>query len=396
METRRALVCAPKMPEFDREGGSRRVFHLIEFFQEAGWTVSFIAQNASNGERYARALQQKGVPVYVSHNAWAGGEECLIDPAHLMATCHFDLVVIAFWNLAEYYLPIIRSVSPKTRVIVDSIDLHFLRRSRSILKQHGEHGSLLDPQYAHEMMRELNVYAAAEAVLTVSPKEANLVNDFVGSLSHAYPVALMEDLPRSPFVFSERKGILFIGNFRHPPNIEAVQYLCKEVLPLIEKSVLAEHPVYIVGNELNKSIGEPCGQLNNIRLIGWVPSVLPYLQQARISVIPLLYGAGTKTKLIQSSTVGTPSVSTTIGIEGLDLQHDKHVLVANNPADFAKSIQRLLEDRELWQRLSTQGRTQITAVHGRPAVYTSLMSVVSEVMQKELKHADVPQEISAD
>ncbi len=68
METRRALVCAPKMPEFDREGGSRRVFHLIEFFQEAGWTVSFIAQNASDGERYARALQQKGVPVYVSHN----------------------------------------------------------------------------------------------------------------------------------------------------------------------------------------------------------------------------------------------------------------------------------------------------------------------------------------
>lgn len=397
METRRALVCSPRMPEFDREGGSRRVFHLIEFFQEAGWAVSFMAQSAGDGERYARVLQQKGVPVYVSGGVWPGGGQSYISPADLMATGNFDVVIIAFWYLVENYLPIIRSVSPKTRIVADSIDLHFLRESRSLLKPHGENGSSgsLDPRYAHEMMRELNAYAAADAVLTVSQKEADLVNDFMNAPSHAYPLALMEDLPPSPLAFSERKGILFIGNFRHLPNTVGVKYLCQEVLPLIKESVLAEHPVYIVGNELDPGIAEPCRRLGNVRLVGWVPSILPYLQSARIAVVPLQFGAGTKTKLIQSLTVGTPSVSTTVGIEGLDLEHGEHVLVADNPIDFANSIEQLLEDRETWERLATQGRIHIAGLHGREAVYDSFKRVLSAVMQNEAKRADVPHEMTA-
>jgi len=385
------------MPEFDREGGSRRVFHLIEFFLEAGWAVSFITRQARDGERYAKALQQLGVPVYVSDDVWPGGEQCLIHPADLIAAGNFDIAIIAFWYLAEYYLPIIRSVSPKTRIVADSIDLHFLRESRTLLKPHGDNGSCgaLDPNYAQEMMRELNVYAASDAVLTVSQKEADLVNDFVNVPSHASPLALMEDLPPSPLDFSKRKGILFIGNFRHQPNTAGVKYLCQEILPLIKESVLAEHPVYIVGNELDAGIAEPCARLGNVRLVGWVPSVLPYLQNARIAVVPLRFGAGTKTKLIQSLTVGTPSVSTTVGIEGLDLEHGEHVLVADNPIDFANSIERLLEDRELWEHLAIQGRIHIAGLHGRQAVYNSFKRVLSAVMQNEAKPADVSQEITA-
>ena len=385
------------MPEFDREGGSRRVFHLIEFLQEAGWAVSFIAQYARDGERYARVLQQRGVPVHVSvGGAWPGGEQCSIHPADLIAAGNFDLAIIAFWHMVEYYLPIIRSVSPKTRIVADSIDLHFLRESRTLFKPHGDNGSsgILDPKYAQGMIGELNAYAASDAVLTVSQKEADLVNDFVNEPFHAYPVALMEDLPPSPLDFSERKGILFVGNFRHLPNTAGVKYLCSEVLPLIKESVLAEHPVYIVGNELDPGIAEPCRRLGNVRLVGWVPSVLPYLQNARISVVPLRFGAGTKTKLIQSLAVGTPSVSTSLGIEGLNLEHGEHVLVADSPIDFGNSIEHLLENRELWQRLEIQGRTHINRVHGREAVYNSFMQVIAEVMQKEVKHADVSQGIA--
>lgn len=393
METRRALVCSPRMPEFDREGGSRRVFHLIEFFLEAGWAVTFMAQNGSDGERYAKALQQKGVPVYVSGSPWPGGEQVVINPEDLFATGNFDVVIIAFWYLVENYLPMIRQVSPKTRIIADSIDLHFLRESRGILKPGGQNGSgVLDPNYAQGMMRELNAYAASDAVLTVSQKEADLVNDFVNAPSHAYPLSLMEDLPASPFGFCERKGILYIGNFRHQPNTEAVNYLCEEVLPLIKESVLAEHPVYIVGNELDPGLAQPCRLLGNVRLVGWVPSILPYLQSARIAVVPLTFGAGTKTKLIQSLTVGTPSVSTTVGIEGLHLQDGENILVADNASDFANAIEHLLENRELWERLATQGRIHIAALHGREAVYDSFNRMIAAVMQTKAKNSSVPQE----
>jgi glycosyltransferase involved in cell wall biosynthesis len=397
METKRALVCSPKMPEFDREGGSRRVFHLIEFFQEAGWAVSFMAQNASDGERYARVLQQKGVPVYVIEAAWPGGEDCLVDPAKLIAAANFDIAVTAFWYVAELLIPIIRSGSPKTRIVADSIDLHFLRESRSILNPNSDNGSsgTLDSRYALDMIRELNAYAESDAVLTVSQKEADLVNDFVNEPSHAYPLALMEDLPLSPLPFDERKGILYVGNFRHLPNTEAIKYFCHEVLPLIDERILAEHPVYVVGNELEPDVVE-LGELRKyVQFVGWVPSLLPYFQKARISVVPLPFGAGTKTKLIQSLTVGTPSVSTTVGIEGLDLEHGEQVLVADNAVDFANAIEHLLESKEMWQRLAVQGRAHITGLHGRDAVYNSFKRVLSAVMQKEAKQVAAPRKLQS-
>ena len=389
MKTKRALVCAPKLPEFDHEGGSRRIFHLIELFRQAGWAVSFIAQNGIGGERYARTLQQMGVATYVSRDPWSDGNEALINPNLLIATGHFDLALIAFWYHAEDYLPIIRSLSPETRVVVDSIDLNFLRQSRSIFcKPNGNESSgMLDAHYAQEMMRELNVYAAADAVLTVSQKEAELINDFVNDPSSAYSLPDMEEIEASTLPFAERKGMLFIGNFRHPPNEQAVEYLYKDVLPRLKPDILAEHPVYIIGTGLNKTVINYASGLKNVLMLGWVPSVIPYLQCARISLIPLLYGAGTKRKLMQSMVVGTPSVSTSIGIEGFDLQDGLHVLVADDPSTFATSITRLLTDEELWHRLVLEGRNHILEEHSREAVATRFAAIISQITRKPVKRS---------
>lgn len=387
MKTKKALICAPRLPEFDREGGSRRIFHLVEFFRQAGWAVSFMAQNGIDCDRYAQTLQQMGIPTYASDNPWSVGEECLIAPEELITAGRFDIVLVAFWNHAERLLPLIRSLSPETRVMIDSIDLHFLRRSRQVFCESKGNGSsaALGASYADEMMRELNVYAAAEAVLTVSQKEADLINDFTGDPALAYSVPDTEDLELSPIPFADRRGMLFVGNFRHPPNVQAVEYLCKEVLPLVKPDLLARHPVYIVGNGLDDTIIGYGKALDHVLMVGWVPSVLPYLQQVRISLIPLLYGAGTKRKLMQSIMVGTPSVSTSIGVEGLGLEDGLHVLVADGPSRFASALTRLVEDEDLWRRLAVQGRSHIIAAHGREAVAARFTSVISEIMKKPVK-----------
>jgi glycosyltransferase involved in cell wall biosynthesis len=384
--TRRVLVCAPKMPEFDREGGLRRLFHLIEFLRLSGWAVSFVAQNATDGERYAHTLQQMGVATYASRNPWAGGQESLVNPEALIATGHFDLILISFWEQAELYLPAVRALAPDAKVVVDSVDLHFLRKSRHAFCAADERAltGKLDPQYANEMIRELNVYAAMDAVLTVSQKEADLINDFVGDPTLAYAVPDTEDLPAALLPFAERKGLLFVGNFRHPPNVQAVEWLCKEILPRVTPELLAQHPVYVVGNGINETKID-YGCLKNVITVGWVPSVLPYLQSARISVIPLLYGAGTKRKLMQSLMVGTPCVSTSIGVEGLNLEHGLHVLVADDAAQFAKGIESLLTDEELWEKMRLEGRSHILAAHGRETVRACLDSVLGQILSKPAK-----------
>jgi glycosyltransferase involved in cell wall biosynthesis len=265
-------------------------------------------------------------------------------------------------------------------VVVDSVDIQFLRQARRVFcdpRRNGEPRAL-DNKYAQEMRRELNVYAAADAVLTVSQKEADLINDFIGK-PPAFAIPDMEDADASTVAFENRKGMLFVGNFRHPPNIQAVKYLCDDILPKVPPAILAEHPVYIIGNDPDETVLKCCQGRNDVRLVGWVPSVLPYLQQARLSLVPLLYGAGTKRKLMQSLMAGTPCVSTPIGIEGLNLQHDRHVLVAEDAASFAASITRLITDRELWRCLADEGRKFVSSVHGREPVFARFNSVFDEL-----------------
>jgi glycosyltransferase involved in cell wall biosynthesis len=381
-KAKRALVCAPRMPEFDREGGSRRIFHFLEFFRQAGWSVSFAADNWEGGERYAQTLQQMGVPVYAFQRACSNAKDALTNPGDLFRAGRFDLVLFAFWDGAEPYIPLVRGLSPETKVVVESIDLHFLRKSRRVFCSPRRNGrpALLDAGYAHEMRRELNVYASADAVLTVSQKETDLVNDLIGKpLARAIPDT--EDLSASAVPFIERRGMLFVGNFRHPPNVQAVEYLCRDILPKIPPAILAEHPVYIVGNDPNETVINCCREWSAVRLVGWVPSVLPYVQRVRISLIPLLYGAGTKRKLMQSLMAGTPAVSTPIGIEGLNLEHDRHVLVAEDATAFAASVTQLIKDEELWRRLADEAGNHIRTAHSPEAVFARFTEVLDGIVR---------------
>jgi O-antigen biosynthesis protein len=372
-----ALLCAPLLPEYDREGGSRRLFNFVEFLTEAGWEVTFATRHGRGGERYVEVLQQRGVETYTS---LGNG----LDRA--IATGQFAVAILAFWYLAEECIPRIRRLSPQTRVLVDSIDLHFLRNARRALfgRGAGRAAASLDASYAGEMVRELNAYAAADGVLAVSAKEAALIDDLAGGPNLAHVVPLAEDLEPSPIPFAERKGILFVGNFNHPPNVEGAQHLLREILPRVDSRLLADHPMYVVGNAMTQKLQHLVAG-PNIRLVGWVPSVLPYLHRARITVVPLLHGAGTKHKLIQALMAGTPTVATNIGVEGLSVQNGKHALVADDPAMFAAHMEKLLRSETVWNRLSHAGRAHVLQHHGRQAVRAQLERSLAATLAREPK-----------
>jgi glycosyltransferase involved in cell wall biosynthesis len=382
MKTKRALVCAPLLPEYDRESGGQSILDLVLYLREAGWAVSYAAENGNTpgADRYVRILQQRGVTTFRGFNGRM---------RDLIASECLDLVVCAFWYIAEKILPVVRQVSPATRVAVNTMDLHFLRNARRLLARGVTNPASegLDATYGSEMIRELNTYAASDAAFTVSAKEAGLLNDFVGNPDLARVVTDNEELPFSEVPFEARRGILFLGNFRHPPNTEAAEFLCKGILPQLDAAITAEHPVYIVGNAAGDKIRDLARGVPNVHVVGWVPSVLPYLHRTRLSVVPLLHGAGTKRKMLQALMAGAPTVSTTVGIEGLDLRNEEHVLVADDPVCFAQSIRRLLDDIDLCARLTRQGRAFVAPVYSRDAVSKRFLKIISDVLRKAPKLA---------
>jgi GT2 family glycosyltransferase len=372
---RSVLICAPGLPEFDRESGSQRVFDHIDAFQQMGWTVTYAARGADPASPYARLLEERGVKT-----------ECdFTNIGRLLVANRFDLALCAFWRTGDRLLPLIRAKSPHTRVVVDSVDLHFLRNGRRIDPGWDYRTGEVGPEHGREMRAELAVYEAADAVLTVSQNEAEILREIAGERLFPLVVPDGEDLPFSSVPWPSRRGIVFIGNFRHPPNAEAVAWLLQEIVPLLPESVRREHPVSIVGNGAGEDVRALAATVENVRVVGWVPSIVPYLSNARVMVAPLLHGAGTKRKLIQALMIGAPSVVTSIAAEGLPIRHEGHVLIADDAVSFAASIVRLVEDDPLAARLAEAGRAAVQTAHSRAAARAALRDAAERAMRLEPK-----------
>lgn len=292
MKRRQAFIGSYYMPQPDLDSASRRLLHFVEFLQTSGWDVAVGYKNDAGVDSFGTRLREQGVPTYSLLQS---------DIADVIRTHEFDLALLAFWHIAEPLVPAFRMLAPDTRLVVDSTDLHFVRHARRVFSPQvrARSSALLDGEFADELVRELNVYSTADLILTVSQKEAGLLDDLLGSPSTA-PVPDCEELSRSEVPFEQRRGIVFVGNFEHPPNAEGVRYLCEEVVPLLPSDLLDEHPLYIVGNDLRDELRAFGRGLRGVRMVGWVPSVVPYLEQARVSLLPLLFGAGTKRKMIQT------------------------------------------------------------------------------------------------
>lgn len=376
MKTERALICSHYLPQPDLDSYSRRLFHFVGFLRDAGWDVACVARSPRGVAEFAHLLADRGVAVA------AGFDEHEDNVRRAAAAAHCDIAILGFWNFAEPLIHILRAVSPATRLIVDSGDLHFLRTARGILRNAAPRLGLLGPEFADATAREINVYAAADAVLAVSSKEAGLIGDLIAAADRVHVVPDCDDFAASPVPFTERQGMFFVGNFEHAPNVEAVRFLCGEVLPQLDPDLLAAHPVYLAGSNMTDEVRGIAAGWSAVKLLGWVPSVVPYFERVRVSLLPVLHGAGTKRKLIQALATGTPTVSTSIGAEGFDLRDGEDALIADDPFHFAVGIARLLTDAELWQRLATHGRERIGREHSGAIARERLFAAIAAARRK--------------
>jgi glycosyltransferase involved in cell wall biosynthesis len=148
-------------------------------------------------------------------------------------------------------------------------------------------------------------------------------------------------------------GIVFTGLMSYRPNIDAVTYFVREVLPLIHRTRPAE-TLTIVGWGLTDEVRALLGP--QIIATARVPDVRPYLAGASVVVAPIRIGSGTRLKVLEALSMARPLISTPLACEGLDLVSGSHLLVADNPTRFAESVIHLLENRPLAERLGAAGR----------------------------------------
>jgi glycosyltransferase involved in cell wall biosynthesis len=150
--------------------------------------------------------------------------------------------------------------------------------------------------------------------------------------------------------------IVMTGFMKTRPNIDGATHFVQAILPLILKSRPSAR-FYIVGGSPPDEVRALAGP--NVVVTGDVPDVRPYARMAAVVVVPLRIGGGTRLKILEGLAMQKPMVSTTLGAEGIDIRHGEHLLIADDPTQFARSVLDLMEQPALGQSLAAAGREMV-------------------------------------
>ncbi|KQY49668.1 glycosyltransferase [Lysobacter sp. Root494] len=337
------LVVDALTPRPDRDSGSLRMVNLMRLLHDEGAHVVFLPANHARDGQYTEALGQLGVETWFE--PWSGST-----PGWLREHGdRFDAVVLSRHYVARDFLPLIRKHARRARVVFDSVDLHYLRERRG-----AEVSGNARAQRAAEQTRalELDVIRRSDVTLVVSEVEKRLLaidapDATVEVLSNLHQIA-------GPGLrFEERDDLVFVGGFRHPPNVDAVHWFASSVFPHIRERLPGVR-FHCIGDDVPDEIAALASQPGVI-VHGHVPDIAPYMDGARIAVAPLRFGAGVKGKVNLSMAHGQPVVATSCAVEGMHLRAGEDVLVADDAMAFAEAVVQAYLDETLWQRLAENG-----------------------------------------
>jgi GT2 family glycosyltransferase/glycosyltransferase involved in cell wall biosynthesis len=357
--SRRMLVVDACMLRPDQDSGSLRMQALLEIATSLRCKVTFAADNLEYDEPYVNALQRAGVEV-VFHPYVRSIAELLMKRGR-----EFDIVVLSRHYIAAQHLDTVRRFAPNARAVFDTVDLHFLREER--LAALGG-GRAADISARAKRDEELALIAKADVTLVVSEAEQAVLN----TLAPAARVLLVSNvhaLSATVPPWRDRRGIVFIGGFQHPPNVDAILWYARDVLPHVRRR-LPGVKSYIIGSQVTAAIRSLAAE--DLVILGHVPDIEPYFAGCRVSIAPLRYGAGVKGKVNLAMSHGLPVVATTTAIEGMHLADGDDVLVADDPQAFAEAVQRAYDDEVLWERLSEGGRANIQRYFSRDVARAAL------------------------
>jgi glycosyltransferase involved in cell wall biosynthesis len=165
--------------------------------------------------------------------------------------------------------------------------------------------------------------------------------------------------------------VIFVGTLDYQPCEVAVWDFATEILPLLRKAV-PEVCFVVVGRNPSHRLKQLAERDRFIELTGRVEDVRPFMERARVVVVPLKGGSGTRLKILEALSIGVPVVTTTIGVEGIEAVDGKHLLIADSTIDFAASVRKLIEDPALAQRIGDAGRDLVRGKYSWHAAQLAL------------------------
>jgi glycosyltransferase involved in cell wall biosynthesis len=372
----RLLVLAPDAPFPPITGGQRRIHCLLAALAarheitlvgfnwglpsaappfpirvvEVAWEMPRLHEEMTQGEEdvartaFLKLATETDEPFLVSYFDSLAMEQTLRD----VAREPFDWIIFENTFMARF-LPALPPEVPKVLVMHNVL---------SLIAQRQAEGALGDDRIRADFERTLDFEKTAatrcDLCIVVSEQEAAAARTLLG-------VDRLEVVPNGvdTTFFTPTEGptlpgyLLFTGSMNYWPNIEAVQYFAKDILPRIRQR-FSEATFHIVGTSPGKEVRQLAS--DSITVHGTVPDMRPYYREAALVVVPLLHGGGTRLKILEAGASGKAIVSTSVGAEGLEFRSGESLVVADSVDEMVDSIIDLCSDSGRCSRLGQNAR----------------------------------------
>jgi len=329
------------------------------FFHERCERVEEVVRPASNRSlpalvaRYLRIILSVLLlrPVWVGD--WASME--FAKRARLLAQRFQPEIIQSELHVMGQYLSALRDLGAR-QVLVE-----YESSARAAIYLQNLPGALRDLVEGIERISwkryEMNIYRQVDAIVAFTPADQKSISQTAGDtpIHIISPGTRIPEYPLNP-LGSSPPNLLFIGNFYHPPNVDAARRLVDSIFPSV-RQWLPDARLFIVGEnppaDLNRSNRE------NIVITGRVPEITPYLDQAALVVAPLRLGGGMRIKVLESLAAGKAVVTTSLAAEGLAIQDGEQLVIAETDDEFVTHIVELLQSPE--KRLAIARRARAWA-----------------------------------
>ena len=344
-------------PEPDSSAAGTRTQQLLLTLQKQGYPVTVLSPCQDN--KYRTALEQQGFRCY----------QCPPNDARfdsLLKEINPQVVFFDRFMVEEQFSWRVKEHCPEALRVLDTIDLHFLRRARQRASERGESVQNLCDSEKHstDTLRELSAIYRSDLSLIISSSELQL-------LRHEFQIpeplltlcamsrAKLENYP----TFENRKNCVAIGNFNHPPNRDSVEFLREDLWPrikgiLIERGVSAPE-LHIYGSYASSEVLKLDSSATGFRIKGYTPDAAQTLSNYRVNLAPLRFGAGVKGKILDGWAGGTPSAATHLAAEGMTMCKEGRALfggiLEDSAEHFAQRAADLYSDQVLWEKSQTAG-----------------------------------------
>ncbi len=276
---------------------------------------------------------------------------------------------------------------PNALRVLNTEDLHSLRNSREkALKQKINFST--DFWKAQDITkREIASILRSDISVIISSHEMHLLEDEIGldkNLLLFLPF-MFSKVDDSPLSFESRKDFVCIGNGKHAPNVDVIVTLKKDIWPIIRKQ-LPDAQLHIYGAYLPEHVNQMHNVKEGFIIQGWAENDLDVMSKSKVCLAPINYGAGIKGKLFTAMRSGTPSVTTTVGAEGILFGESWSGVITKNTLDFVENAVKLYTDKAEWKQAQKIGFKIINNAYNATDLGSVLLDKIADVRKTLSQH----------